>query len=255
MRSLFFAALTGSALASSGRAENLFENGSFELPAVKGRTRQEAGGNPVFAEKQITWSLFAAQSETTGGELSVGMTDEIARTGKQALYLDFAKVTAPSRSAALVTKLIPIKPAKPYRVSMWARIDRKRPLALDERRPHLWLDIEFFQADQKTPAGEPISGAQLIPGRVVPGGPHELIFVSGKWTESFSQITSPENAAFIKVSWSWTTPSDEGETDGVIYWDDASLEGERGTSPLASEREQPAPTGEGTPASQPPAKP
>lgn len=246
MRSILFAALTGSALAWSGRAENLLENGSFELPAVKGRTRQEAGGNPVFAEKQATWSLFAAQSMTDGGELVVGVTDEIARTGKQAIYLDFAKVTASSRRAALVTELIPIKPAQPYRVSIWGRIDRKRPLALDERRPHMWLEVQFFQADQNTQAGEIFSGAQLIPGRVVPGGPHELIFVSGKWKESFAQITSPENAALIKVSWSWTTPSDEGETDGIIYWDDASLEGERGTTPVLKEPAKEAASGGST---------
>lgn len=243
MRLLLFAALTG--LICSSRAENLLANGSFELPVVKGRARQETGANPALVEKDVTWALFAAQSDTNGGELTVGMTDEIARTGKQALYVDFAKVTAPSRRAMLVTELIPIKPGRPYRVSMWARIDRKRPLALDERRPHMWLDVEFFQTDQKTPAGEPVSGAQLIPGSVVPGGPHELLFVSGKWRESFAQITAPENAAFIKISWTWTTPSDEGETDGIIYWDDASLEGERG-SPVAQEPAKAAAASGGT---------
>jgi hypothetical protein len=105
--------------------------------------------------------------------------------------VDFEKVTAKSRVAVLMTKLIPVKPSQAYRVSIWGRIDRKRPLSLDERRPFTVLDVDFFSADGKTKAGEPIRGFQLIPGRIIPGGPHPLTFVAKKWSGVFLPIQHP----------------------------------------------------------------
>jgi hypothetical protein len=176
-------------------------------------------------DKETTpWAFFGASEETEGGKVVAGITDEIARTGKQSIYVDFDKVTANLRYAVLMTKLIPVKPSQNYRLAIWGRIDRKRPLALDERRPFTVLDVDFFAADGKTKAGEPIRGFQLIPGLVVPGGPHPLTYVSKRWTESPSQFTTPAGAAFVQIKWTWQVPADPGETDGVIYWDDATLQ-------------------------------
>ena len=234
MRPILLTAILGAAVAASAMGENLLKEGSFEEPVVTGRTPAQAGGSPLRAEGQTTWASFAADPATDGGRVAVGLTNEIARTGRQAMYVDFEKVTAMGRPAVLATGLVAVKSGQAYRVSIWGRVDRKRPLALDERRPYMWVEVRFFKADQTTAAGEPIRGPQLIPGTVDPGGAHELMFVSGKWRESFARVTTPESAAFVKVIWSWTTPRDEGETDGVIYWDDAAIEEERPSDPITN---------------------
>jgi hypothetical protein len=223
MRSLILVALVISSTAWSSPEENLLGQSGFEEPQISGRTPETDEGLLPVESETSPWSYFSASSETDGGRIIVGLTNEIARTGRQSIYVDFEKVTAKSRVAVLMTKLIPVKPSQAYRVSIWGRIDRKRPLSLDERRPFTVLDVDFFSADGKTKAGEPIRGFQLIPGRIIPGGPHPLTFVAKKWSESSSQFSTPEGAALLKVTWKWQVPTDEGETDGVIYWDDATL--------------------------------
>jgi hypothetical protein len=205
-------------------AANLLGQSSFEEPKVTGRTPETDEGLLPVDDETTPWAFFGASEETEGGKVVAGITDEIARTGKQSIYVDFEKVTANLRYAILMTKLIPVKPSQNYRLAIWGRIDRKRPLALDERRPFLVLDVDFYTADGKTKAGEPIRGFQLIPGRVVPGGPHPLLYVAKRWSESPSQLTTPAGTAFLQIKWTWQVPADPGETDGVIYFDDASLQ-------------------------------
>jgi len=240
MRALFFIALIGATAACAAPpAANLLGESSFEEPKVTGRTPEtEEGLLPV--DKETTpWAFFGSSEETEGGRVVVGITDEIAKTGKQSIYVDFEKVTANLRYAILMTKLIPIKPSQAYRVAIWGRIDRKRPLALDERRPFTTVDVDFFGADAKTKTGEPIRGFQLIPGRVIPGGPHQLIYVAKRWTESPSQFTTPAGAAFVQVKWTWQVPADPGETDGVIFWDDASLQEDNTPAAPATDPKKP----------------
>jgi hypothetical protein len=215
--------IIGTTTAWSAPVENLFGNGSFEEPKISGRTPETDAGLLSVDAEENPWLFFGAAPEEDGGKMIVGITDEIARTGKQSIYVDFEKMTAPARQAVLMTKLLPVKPAQAYRLSMWGRIDRKRPLSLDERRPFMMLDVEFVGADQETKAGEPLQGAQLIPGNIVPGGPHPLIYSARKWSEFSTQLTTPADTAFLRVTLRWVTPTDPGETDGIIYWDDATL--------------------------------
>jgi len=210
-------------LAAAGNAQNLLVNGSFDAPVIVGRIPESAGGTPVQAGVQSSWAAFAVSPETSDGRVIAGMTTEVARTGKQSLFVDFVNVTASSRAAVLRTHLIPIKGGHTYRVSLWGRIDRKRPLTLDERGAEVLLEVRYFAADQTSDVGEPVTGTQLIPGEMVPGTTPELIFRSGKWKESFAKASAPEGAAFIRVTWTWATPEKSGETDGVIYWDDAAI--------------------------------
>jgi len=223
MRSFILSILAGSTTVWSAPTENLFVKGSFEEPKITGRTLETKEGLLSVEEEENPWIFFGATPEVEGGKLNVGITDEIARTGKQSIYVDFDKVTAPGRQAILMTKLIPTKAEQAYRLSIWGRIDRKRPLALDERRPFMILDVDFFAADQETKVGEPLHGVQLIPGNIVKGGPHPLIYVARKWSEASAQLVTPAGSAFVRVTWRWVTPSDIGETDGVIFWDDAAL--------------------------------
>jgi hypothetical protein len=224
MRFLFLAACALSASAISLRGANLLENGSFEQPTVTERTPEGNGGSPAKISLNSAWASLIVDPASEGGKLQAGVTNEIARTGKQSFFVDFDRVTASGRKAVLKTKPIAVKPSQQYRLSLWGRVDRKRPIALDERRPQMWLEIRFLQEDQKTETGEPIAGAQFLPGEVIPGGPHVLSFVSEKWKETSADLATPENARFVTITWYWLTTGDEGETDGTVYWDDASLD-------------------------------
>jgi hypothetical protein len=45
--------------------------------------------------------------------------------------------------------------------------------------------------------------------------------VPWKWNESVAVVETPKDTAFLQVMWTWGVPSDTGETDGLIFWDDA----------------------------------
>jgi len=208
---------------SAGRADNLLENGSFESPAVTSRVPLDKGGDPAKA-KPTGFELLEVQAGPEGGGLLTGLTNEIARTGEQSLFIDFRELTAPSRFVFLGTNLIPVKASHSYRISIWGRIDGKRPLALDERRPYLWTNMQFVKADRETESADSQLVLEMIPGRVIPGDVHKLYFVSWKWRESFTVVEIPEDTAFLRVTWIWGVPRDEGQTDGIVFWDDAAIE-------------------------------
>jgi hypothetical protein len=224
IRPFFLVALSGAALLSAGQGENLLQNGSFELPKVAERTSADKGGDPALGGAETGWEAFAGPTNTTGGKLVVGLTDQIARTGKQSIFIDFQKLTDRGQLATLESKFIPIKASQDYRISIWGRIDRDRPLSLDERRPSMWLHAMFFGPDKKTQVAEPQSSVILIPGSVVPGKRIQLFYTSEKWTETTVTVKAPEGAVFLAATWMWVVGSDAGETDGVIYWDDVTVE-------------------------------
>ena len=234
----------------TAHGQNLLVGGDFESPKIDGRVPAATGGNPVLFTES-SWARLTAKEGGDGGRLIVGLTTEIAHGGKQALFVDFQQLTAPSQIASLMTKLVAIKPSQSYRVGIWGRMDRKRPLALDERTPFMQVDIEFVEADQETIAGEGAHAILVIPAATVPGETPSLLFVARRWNKAEATVQTPPNAAFMRVTWSWATAASEGETDGTIYWDDATIE--EGTSDAAnSPPAGPASPG-GTPAE--PAKP
>ena len=225
MKPIFSLVLAGMCLV--GRTalgnENLLQNGSFESPAVTGKVHHGAGGNPAQAESGSSWLSISDKKDQAGGEITLGVTKEIARTGSQALYVDFRNVSAVSQTVWIDTKPIPVQPNTAYRVSIWGRVDLARPLSLDERRPSMWLDVAFLQQDGKTPAGDRVEGVTMLPGAITPGMKSLLSFRSRRWSPFSSAFQTPAGTAFIQITWSWVIPKDQGVTDGVIYWDDATL--------------------------------
>jgi hypothetical protein len=205
-------------------ADNLLLNGGFEAPTVQTRLASGLGGDPATAKENNSWTLLKVNPLAEGGNVTAGLTNEIARTGKQAFFVDFEKLTAVKQQVQLQTGLIPVKAGSTYKISIHGRIDHARPLSLDERRVQMWLDIEFLLADRETPAADSEHTVQLLPGSVVPGSIIRPKFRSTKWTSSSVETKAPANAAFVRLTWAWVIGSDEGETDGVIYWDDAAIE-------------------------------
>jgi hypothetical protein len=224
------------------RDNQLIETGGFEMPRVTGRMPKELPGGNFLKFAQGEWVQFSSSPKGVLGGMTAGLTNDIAHSGRQSLYVSFDHVKEPLAAVYLSTDLIPVKAGSPYHVSIWGRIDRKNPITLDQRVPVLRLQAEFFTADHETQTGETIVKVQPIPG--TPNRP--LMFTSERWTEYFADLTPPEDGAFIKVTWVWSTTSDAGVTNGIAYFDDATIEGEK-VEPV----ETPEPTDEkppGTPA-------
>jgi hypothetical protein len=207
---------------ASAPAENLLQNGSFEDPPVKGKVRHTEGGDPK-GQGPSSWATVTDGTDGTG-RLSIGLTNQIARTGSQSLYVNFDKLTAQKQRVSIETGLIPVKPERNYRISFWGRVDRDRPLALDERRPQLWLDIEYLQADGQTDAADSEHTVHLLPGKIVPGDITRPTFSSVRWTNAAVEIKTPPNTVSVRLTWTWMIGAGTGETDGAMYWDDATIE-------------------------------
>ena len=232
------AILVISGLASIALAEappvNLLQNASFEDPKIEGRVDNRDGGAPARLQEGTSWSFYQTTDPT--GTISVGLTNELARTGKQSIYVDFKKA-AKVAEAFLMTEVLPIKGAETYRISIWGRLDHKRPLTLVASRPLLRVEAEFYQADLETQTGDTAYRTQQIPG-----SPRRILFQAEKWNEYFTEVKSPEDAAFMKVTFRWQTTGEGGEANGLIFFDDAVVDGPVGTPAPKEEPDAPAPT-------------
>jgi hypothetical protein len=200
---------------------DLLKNQSFEEPAVKGRVSAKDGGTPAQADESKTvWTrleVFKPDKEGEG-KFTVGLTNEFAHTGKQSIFVDLDKVTGMNRRSYLMSELLPVKPGNTYRVSIWGRTDKKRPLTLDQRLLYMKLECEFFVPDMGSQAGDFQNRSMLIPGNS-----KRIFFVSNKWTEYETDVRVPRDAGWMKVTFRWETTRQKGMTDGTIYFDDASV--------------------------------
>ena len=117
-----------------------------------------------------------------------------------------------------MSELLPVKPGNNYRVSIWGRTDKKRPLTLDQRLIYMKLECEFFTPDMESQAGDIQHRSMLVPGNS-----KRIYFVSNQWTEYETDVRVPRSAGWMKVTIRWETSRPKGMTDGTIYFDDASV--------------------------------
>lgn len=208
---------------AAGAVQNL-ESGSFEWPPVVARKLRTEGADISKSAMNIEWIRFKDKPDPEGGRLLFGLTNEIFRSGRQCLFVEFDKVTKPMVVAELSSTLLPVVPGEPYRVAIWGRMDKKRPITLDQRLPYLKLRVDWFKIDEENEeaqTGEVVWKAQPIPGPLR----RPPLFVSTRWSEYWADVKAPDDAHFIKITWTWETSPHEGETNGVIYFDDAVLVG------------------------------
>src|SRR5262245_58956011 len=111
------------------REEVPFHDAGFEVPKVTARTAEPKGANPSLpamadAEaraKQTGWAhfqTFGIPADKPGdGALVVGLTSELARSGKQSLFVDFQKLKTKGKSAFLMIDLVPVQGGNTYRVA------------------------------------------------------------------------------------------------------------------------------------------
>ena len=114
------------------------------------------------------------------------------------------------------------RPGDPIPEGCFLQVVGQADMTLDQRVPYLKLRVDWFMADKEEQTGEVVWKVQPMPGSKL----RKALFNSGEWNEFFANVKSPDDAAFIKVTWFWDTPPQEGETNGVIYFDDAVIEGE-----------------------------
>lgn len=231
-------AALAAAIVSSASAAQLLESGSFESPRIHGRTPRIQGGSPLRATRS-DWMRFDEKVGNEQGQLKAGITDEIARSGKQALFIEFNKLTTDKAAVTLGSKLISIQPNQKYRVAIYGRLPRENPLTIQGRLAYMKLFIEFFKTDGESPCEEGPQNAMRA--QPIPGSRNRPpLFTAGRWSEYFTEVRSPADAAFMKIMWQWDTPAQEGAATGVIFFDDAVIIGEPGPKAPEPELRDPA---------------
>jgi hypothetical protein len=136
---------------------NLITNASFEEPVFAAPRNFKEGGSPAQAgDGKTIWRQFRVRglAKENEGVFDLGVTNQIARTGKQSVYVDLKNVTARDQRAYLMTDLMPVQAGYKYRVGIWGRIDKNRPLTLDQRRILMKAEMEFFTPATDENAGE-----------------------------------------------------------------------------------------------------
>jgi hypothetical protein len=231
---------------SSFPQNDLFKRGGFEEPAVHGRTPVDKGADPTNGGNP-PWITFKIAPDTTGsnadGQIAAGLTDEIAHSGKQAMYINFQHVKTPYQSLTLTSNFVPVVSGSLYQVNIWGRADAKAIITRNDRPAYLKVEIDFFGADGNQSVGDPSYTVLPIGG----GGDkdHPPFFKPDDWTEFFTKVTAPQGAVFAQMIWTWESAgSDPGEINGTIFFDDVTVQG----APNANPDLTPAPIQEATPA-------
>lgn len=217
------------ALSVPSYPEQVLESGGFEWPPVTKRKTRAEGGDLTKSAMNADWLMFRDKSDAEGGKLILGLTNEISRSGRQSMFVHFDKVTKQGATSVIASDLLPILPNETYRVGIWGRVDKKEPVALDTRIPYLRLRVDFFKntIDEETQeptveqTGEPEFRTQTLPGSRT----RRPLFTTTQWNQFWANMKSPEDAAFLKLTWTFETPRTEGETNGIMYFDDMTIEG------------------------------
>lgn len=256
MRLLFLTLLFAGGFAAFA-GDNLLTDGGFEAPVVKGRTPVAAGGDPTNNGRGPGWVIFQFKTTGTNGKVAGGLTDEVARTGRQSLFIRFDHASAPFESAKLISNFIPVASGTDYQVGIWGRTDAKERIDAEGRTAYLKLEVDFFARDADESVGDPYYKVLHIPGG---GEGREPEFRPDRWTRFYGEVTSPPGAVFAQITWSWETgekpdsdtgepPADpaaaSGEVNGIIFFDDAEMAGPAAPIPNLTPspvQEEPAPT-------------
>jgi len=220
-------------------ADNLQKDSSFESPAVTGRTLSTHGGDVSNNGHASGWVTL----QTSGTAITAGLTNEIAHHGQQSFFVHFNHVAAADTGVTLVSNFIPVVSGTDYDVGIWGRMDPKDPLDPQGRSAYLKLEIDFFAKDANTSVGQPVYSVQPLPG----SKDHDPFFKTDAWKYFHLPMTTPPGAVFAQVTWHWETEADEGETNGVMFFDNAEFSGPPNPVPDLT----PAPVEEPTPDTSP----
>jgi len=238
---LFAAAILTPPLTS--HAGVVFE-ASFESPSVTDRIPKAAGGDiskpdPSKPEEKPAWSRFEDQPniDAEGGGVVAGLTNKVARTGTQALFIEASKLSVPYLGALFVSQPIPIEGGKYYKACIWGRNDATAPLLCAMAQLFLKMRIDFYTDEGKTEIGESQYLIQPLPGGK--GRPPSI--VASAWSPLGLRFDAPAAAKFLVVSFRCDANAERGAISGTVYFDDFTLATEP-SQPDAEGVAKPTPT-------------
>jgi len=234
--------------------DNLVRDGSFETPVVKGRTLKDQGGDPTNNGKGPGWVGFkfrSAGEAASKGKVTGGLTDEVARTGKQSLFIRFDHVHWAYQSATLVSNFIPVVSGADYVISIWGRTDASDLIDSKGRSAYLKLEVDYFAKDANESVPETFYAVQPLPG----SKDRDPVFKPDGWNSFAVNVTTPPGAVFAQITWRWETGSNPGEINGIMYFDDVAMTGPPAANPNLTpspvqEDETPVPEPSASPAGQ-----
>lgn len=208
---ILFSTLT--LIAGFSRADNLLQNGDVEDPKVEGRSTVEDGGDPSNLGAGPGWTSAKSLGQERG--VAIGLTDKIAQSGRQSLFVGFDNFPGGEYGAKLVTELMPVTAGQTLRISFWNRLDPETPLKASGNAI-VKIFIDFFKTefgDESIKSEYPY--APLSPGRGNEG------LNSETWTQVERSIKVPPEAVSVRVSFLWQSG---GPVQGVIYYDEFKVE-------------------------------
>ena len=147
------------------------------------------------------------------------MTNQTARTGTQALFIEATKLSVPFLGALFVSQPIPIEGGKYYKASIWGRNDAKTPLLCAMAQLFLKMRVDFFTDEGKTETGESQYMLQPLPG----GKGHPPSIVATAWNPVGLRFGAPATAKFMVVSFRCDSSAERGAISGAIYFDDFTV--------------------------------
>jgi hypothetical protein len=196
-------------------AANLPENGGFEDPPVSARATIQDGGDPTNGGSGPGWSKIRPKKADSLGEIVLGLTNEVAHSGKQSLFVEFNHFLGGANGAALVSEMLPVQPGQDYLFSIWNRLDANSPVTTSGTAI-LKINIGYFTSDATPVAGKSLNTyAPLAPGR----GNAELS--AQEWSVIERKAPTPADAAFARITLIWQ--SDAAEVTGTVFFDDVAL--------------------------------
>jgi len=191
------------------------ENGGFEDPPVSSRAAILDGGDPTNGGSGPGWIKIRPKRADTLGEIVLGLTNEVAHSGKQSLFVEFNHFLGAANGAALVSEILPVQSGHDYLFSIWNRLDVNTPVTTTGT-VILKINIDYFASDEMLAVGKSLSAyAPLTPGR----GNAELS--AQDWSVVERKVSVPADASFARITLIWQ--SDDAEVSGTVYFDDVSL--------------------------------
>ncbi|MDD5350334.1 MAG: hypothetical protein PHQ12_09010 [Chthoniobacteraceae bacterium] len=217
------AALPAQPFAAS--ADVIFHDG-FESPPVTGRTPKAAGGDPSKPDpanpgKTPAWSRFEDQPNLgeAEGRIVAGLTDQAARTGRQALFVEATRLSAPFLGALFITRPIRVEGGACYKACIWGCNDPVKPLG-SPAQLFFKIQVDFFSDDGKTEVGESQYLLQPLPG----GKDRPPLLLSTEWRPVAIRFTAPAQARTMTLSFRCDSRAEKGTVTGAVFWDDITVE-------------------------------
>jgi hypothetical protein len=240
MKSLLFALTLAAAAPFALAGPNpVFECG-FETPKVTHRTPRSEGGDVAKEGENSLWRVFqdtpAQASQSLGGSVVGGLTNEMFHSGAQSLFIQADNLTAPHLGVKLVSQQIKITPGQVYSVGIWGRNDIRNPMTAESQSLYLKMKADFFAQDG-TQTGETEYLVVPLPGTLG----HKPLFVDTQWRRLAKSVTAPSDAQSMVVTWKWDSSPVTKPANGVMYFDDATVIAELPPTPRPEATPEPSP--------------